>query len=297
MPPEHKKFMLQKFGATSWDAAFSLEEQQAAICSLERGEILLFPNLSFSVDVSEKHLIKPEVVNKSKNVSYNPATKSIGGTGCGPDDAALLTKMMARFSDSAHALVYGVLPSYQKAIARGRTSFRPVEVEGRVTSWRKDDTRLHVDAFPSSPTQGKRILRVFSNVNPAGRPRTWKAGEPFEAVAQRFLPQLKRPFPGASRIQHLFRVTKSYRTDYDAFMLQLHDRMKEDTDYQTKAKHEVIDFPAGSTWMVYTDQVSHAALSGQFQFEQTFYLPVPAMQEPSASPLKVLERLSNRVLV
>jgi hypothetical protein len=289
--------MLQKFGARNWDGTFSLDEQQNAICGLERGEILLFPNLSFAIDAHEKHLIKPEVVNKSKNVSYNPAKKTIGGTNCAPADAGVLAAMMARFSDNAHTLVRSVLPSYQKAVARGRTSFRPVQVEGRVTSWRKDDTRLHVDAFPSSPTQGKRILRVFSNVNPEGRPRTWKAGEPFETVAQRFLPQLKRPVLGASRMQHLLRITKSYRTDYDAFMLQLHDRMKEDNDYQTEAKHQIIDFPAGSTWMVYTDQVSHAALSGQFQFEQTFYLPVSAMQQASTSPLKVLERLSNRALV
>lgn len=50
-----------------------------------------------------------------------------------------------------------------------------------------------------------------------------------------------------------------------------------------------IDFPAHSTWLVFTDHVSHAALSGQFLLEQTFYLPVDAMVAPEKSPLKQWE--------
>ena len=76
---------------------------------------------------------------------------------------------------------------------QAKTSLRPVEVSGRRQSWRKDDTRLHVDSFPSQPSCGKRILRVFSNVNPDGRPRVWKVGEPFEAVARKFWPELRGP--------------------------------------------------------------------------------------------------------
>jgi hypothetical protein len=42
---------------------------------------------------------------------------------------------------------------------------------------------MHVDNFPSTPTRGKRILRVFTNVNPSGRARVWRMGEPFEQMA------------------------------------------------------------------------------------------------------------------
>ena len=42
---------------------------------------------------------------------------------------------------------------------------------GRRTSWRKDDTRLHVDAFPTRPMRGRRIMRLFSNVHPGELPR------------------------------------------------------------------------------------------------------------------------------
>ena len=53
--------------------------------------------------------------------------------------------------------------------------------------------------------------------------------------------------------------------------------MKQDTAFQESSAQERVDLPAGSTWMTFTDQVSHAAMAGQYQFEQTFLLPVSAM--------------------
>ena len=94
----------------------------------------------------------------------------------------------------------------------------------------------------------------------------------------------------------LLRVTKSRRSAYDALMLQLHDRMKEDADFQSSSPQTAVDFPAGTTWMAFTDQVSHAAMSGQYQLEQTFYLPVDAMVDQARSPLRILERIKSRRL-
>jgi len=78
--------------------------------------------------------------------------------------------------------------------------------------------------------------------------------------------------------------------------MALHDRMKLDDTYQTLAPSTPWSFPAGTTWMVFTDQVPHAALAGHFALEQTFHLPVSAMQAPDTAPLRVLERLTGRVL-
>jgi hypothetical protein len=79
-------------------------------------------------------------------------------------------------------------------------------------------------------------------------------------------------------------------------MLQLHDRMKADPEYQAGAEQIAYDFPPGSTWIVFTDQVSHAAMAGQHLLEQTFYLPVTAMLDQTKSPLRILERLTGRAL-
>ena len=94
----------------------------------------------------------------------------------------------------------------------------------------------------------------------------------------------------------LLRITKSTRSPYDVLMLQLHDRMKEDVAYQQQAPQAAFDFPAGSAWFVFTDQVSHAAMAGQYQLEQTFLLPVDAMLDEQQSPLRILEKLKGRSL-
>src|SRR5262249_19098860 len=147
-------------------------------------------------------------------------------------DRTTLGDLASRFSAAAFALVNDLAPVYRQRIVVGRASFRPVEIAGRSSSWRKDDTRLHIDSFPATPVRGNRILRVFTNVNPSGRARTWRLGEDFEAVARRFAAAIRLPAPWSGTLLRLLRITKSRRSAYDALMLQLHDRMKGDTAYQ-----------------------------------------------------------------
>ena len=267
-----------------------------AASSLESGHVLFFPSLPFAVERAEMDVFSPALVPAAKNVSFDPHTGTLGGTSLADSNAARLRGLIARFSGAASALVDGLLPAYRSRIQIARASFRPVEIAGRPTSWRKDDTRLHIDSFPATPVQGKRILRVFSNVNPSGGARTWRVGEDFEPMARRFASSLRMPAPGSATLRRLVRLTKSTRAPYDALMLQLHDRMKADTAYQAAAPQLTVEFPAGSTWMAFTDQVSHAAMAGQYQLEQTFLLPVDAMLDERRSPLRVLERIMRRTL-
>ena len=280
---------------TDWNSPFESDVQQEALEALEGGAVLFFPKLGFPLTEAEVALRSPRIIDKSKNVSYNPANDKLGGTICTGEEADLLKRMIARYAAQTKRLINALLPGYTKGLIQARTSFRPVEVAGRQSSWRKDDTRLHVDSFPTSPTQGKRIMRIFNNVNPE-RPRVWKVGEPFEDLAKRFFSKLTGPVPGSAAIMHLLHLTRARRSDYDHFMLKLHDRMKEDTNYQETVPQIRQDFPPGSTWLTFSDQVSHAALTGQHQFEQSYLLPVDCMKNPDASPLRVLERLANRKL-
>ena len=277
----------------SWSDAPDADAASAATAALERGNILFLPNLPFVVERDDRSIFSPDILSSSKNTSFDPASGRVGGTTLTGDQFTRLGRLMARFSDSARSLVAGLFPQYQPRITRARASFRPAEIAGRRTSWRKDDTRLHVDSFPASPVQGRRILRVFSNVNPAGRPRSWRVGEDFPRVADRFAAALSLPWPGTAAVLQLLRVTKTRRTAYDAVMLQLHDRMKDDRKFQSTCEQEAIDFPSGSTWIAFTDHVSHAAMAGQYQFEQTFLVPVDAMIDESLSPLRILEKLKG----
>jgi 3-deoxy-D-manno-oct-2-ulosonic acid (Kdo) hydroxylase len=265
--------------------------------ALEAGDVLFFPTLNFQVESSEVHLFSPAVVAAAKNVSFDSRSGRLRGAALEGSDAAQLRGLVSRFAYMATSFVDQLLPNYRGRIELGRTSFRPVEIEGRASSWRKDDTRLHIDSFPATPVRDRRILRVFSNVNPHGRPRIWRIGDEFEHVAKRFSGRCRMPLPGSAALLRLLRITKSTRSTYDALMLQIHDRMKGDEDYQSRAPQTRVEFPAGSTWMAFTDQVSHAAMAGQYQFEQTFLLPVDAMLDERRSPLRILERITGRRLV
>lgn len=278
-----------------WKPVVTSEKQHELITALESGHVIFLPNLSFSLNKDERQLLTPDCLKKgSKNISYNPESKELKGSF--ESRSELLRGMMSRFAIHSQSLIHSLLSHYQSNLQWGRTSYRPAEVLGRVTSYRKDDTRLHVDAFPATPTQGKRILRVFSNINPVGKPRVWNLGEPFEQVAQRFLPGIKKPFPLSQKGLQLLKITKSYRTLYDHYMLQIHDRMKADGNYQNTVSKQRIDFPANSTWIVMTDDASHAALAGQYLLEQTFSLPVSGMLDVNRSPLKVLENILKQPL-
>jgi hypothetical protein len=264
--------------------------------ALESGSAVSLPGAEFPMSEAEMALLDPRILAKSKNVSYTPSTGKLGGTSCTGDEAEVLRNVMARYSKMARELVGSLFPTYKDKMRVMRTSLRPAEIAGRASSWRKDDTRLHVDAFPSQPTQGNRILRVFRNVNPAGKPRVWRLGGPFEGVAARFVPGIGRPFPGSARLMHLLGITKAVRSEYDYIMLKMHDAMKSDDEYQKSEGLTPVLFKPGTTWVCYADSVAHAALSGQHQFEQTIYIPLGAMQDEKKSPLRVLERMLKRPL-
>ena len=115
-------------------------------------------------------------------------------------------------------------------------------------------------------------------------------------MADRFLPTLTAPLSGSARLLQWCSITRGYRTAYDHYMLQLHDRMRADDAYQSSPEVAGYDFPPQSTWLVFTDQVPHAVVRGQYLLEQTFYVPVGAMRDPARAPLRVLERLLARPL-
>lgn len=285
---------LVELDLADWAGARSNDDWIAA---LEAGKVLYFPRLRFELQPAEQRLLDPALLAEgSRNISLDAAGRLKGAAG----DAAMqqdTAAMVARFRSQARQLVDGLLPAYGPALRMAPTSFRPAQVETRTQSWRADDKRLHVDAFPSRPNYGERILRVFTNLNPHGAPRVWRVGEPFEAVAARFLPRLKPYVRWQARALRALRVTKSLRSEYDHLMLQLHDAMKSDLHYQQNAPQQTVPFPPGSVWVCFSDQTSHAVMSGQFMAEQTLHLPVASQYNPAASPLAILSRLTGRTLV
>ncbi len=286
--------MLEPLTLTDWSGPYEPAVKARAVSALESGAVLFFPGLRFQLEDGEKEFLDAGISDgKAKNISLDPDTGKIQATSLKGDAARRLTAMMARFAGQASSLVHDLLPYAH--VERARTSFRPVQVKGRSYSKISDDRLLHVDAFPSRPMRGRRILRFFANVAPSSA-RQWLVGQPFEPFARHFLPRIGAHAPGKSWLYEKLGITRGRRSLYDEWMLSLHDAGKLDDDFQQNSPRERIDFPAGTCWLVFTDQVLHAALGGEFALEQTFHLDVAEMAEPERAPIKILERLSGRSL-
>jgi hypothetical protein len=188
-------------------------------------------------------------------------------------------------------------------------SFRPLEEESRNLPLKKRNDLLHVDAFPTRPTHGGRILRVFTNINPE-ESRRWLTGEPFAKIAPRLADKAGLPefAYSANSVTGKWRrrgikamravgAPIPDRSGYDRFMLHFHDWLKENDRYQEEERAKPVqEFPPGCTWLVYTDGVPHAALSGRFALEHTFIVPREALVEPEVAPISILEKISGKRL-
>jgi hypothetical protein len=286
---------MEELPITDWRGPYDAATRARALAALESGHVLYFPGLPFRLLESETEFLDARVADgKAKNISLDHTSGKMQASSLTGERAARLAAMIERFGSSAAALVQDLLP--YRDVERARTSFRPVQVKGRGYSKISDDRLLHIDAFPSRPMQGRRILRFFANVAPDSH-RHWHVGQPFEDFARRFLPQVGPHLPGKSWLYEKLGVTKGKRSLYDELMLSLHDAGKLDSDFQSGSLHQDVRFAPGSCWLVFTDQVLHAALGGEFALEQTFHLDVDQMAAPERAPVRVLERLSGKVLV
>ena len=293
--------MLETFDVATWTGPFEVQTRARAQAALEQGAVLYFPHLGFALSGGETEFLDRRLTDgKAKNISLDHTSGKLQGTSAHGEQARRLATMIERFGSGATHFVSALLPNYA-GVERARTSYRPVEVEGRAYSVIQDDRLLHIDAFPSRPMgDGRRILRFFSNIAPSepagGGSRQWQVGEPFADFARKFAPRVGPHFPGKSWLLDRLGVTRGRRSAYDEMMLSLHDAAKRDAHYQKTAPHTALEFPPGSSWLVYTDQVLHAALAGEFALEQTFHFDVAKMGEPERAPIRVLEKLTGRQL-
>lgn len=287
-----------------FDAAWSAPRARQCCADLERGQILYFNGIPYDLPQADAEFLLSYPARDSrfhKNVSYRPATDVLRGFGGDAHSERRMQEVMRNYSRSVTAFTARLLAPYAAGWTLDYASFRPLEEASRDLSLHKRNDLLHVDAFPSRPTHGGRILRVFTNLSP-DKPRVWNAGLPFAPLAERYAAGAGlKQYAAAGRLagskmrRALCRLglPLADRSPYDSFMLHFHDWMKENAELQSTLPRRHLEFPPGCTWLVFTDGVPHAVLSGQFALEQTFTVPIEAMVTPELAPLHVLERLSG----
>jgi hypothetical protein len=285
---------VKKIGVTQWEQSSARLDWAA---DLEAGCVLHFEALPFVVNPSEQRFFNAGIQSKgARNISLD-SRGTLKGMIAPVEDQEALTRFILRYRSLAQKLVNSAFPKYTEHLRVAPTSFRPNQVETRAQSVRADDKRLHVDAFPTRPNYGERILRVFLNVNPVDKPRVWRVGEPFIDIANQFVPKIKPYSQWQAQVLNALRITKSLRSEYDHLMLGIHDGMKMSDEYQSASNQITYNFPPGSVWVCFSDQTAHAVMAGQFMMEQTYHLPVTSLYDPETSPLAILQKLTNKELV
>ncbi len=284
---------------------FGAEASEAEYLGLETGDILFFPQSPPLVSEADRaFLVTQKQVDASyhKNVSYRPREDRLKGVDQDdPAQRARVHQIMRDYSRKTIAFMSTLLNRYAATWKIDYASFRPIEEEGRQVALHSRNDLLHFDSFPTRPSHGDRLLRIFTNIHP-DRSRVWVTTDAFEALAGQFADRIglhRRPGPLEACKDLTVRAAARLglpvvdRPPYDRFMLRIHHAMKEDAGFQQSCRKDRWEFPAGSSWIVFTDGTSHACLSGQYMLEQTFIVRRGSLAFPDRAPIAVLERLAG----
>lgn len=272
---------------------------QPAQC-LERGEILFYPLCPFPLpDGDDRRFLFEQQVGRwpHKNISLDPTTGQISGfLYRNRRQHNRLRDLLASFSHNAVTWLATVLPSYAAAWRLDRVSFRPEEEASRRLRLTARDDLLHIDAYPSRPTHGSRILRLHVNLNPSD-PRVWVTSDTFDKLLWRYGSRVGLPPALATwteRLTHgLFGLLKTRgkgRSPYDAFMLRFHHFLKSNDEFQEYCPKRYWQFPPGSAWLVMGDTLSHATLRGRYALDHSIFVASHTLACPERSPAALVAR-------
>jgi hypothetical protein len=276
---------------------------------LERGEVIHYPICPFALPEGDdlRFLLEQSLGSRAhKNISYDPHANTAAGFRYQSNaQATRLRDLLATFAQTATRWLAAVLPRYATAWQLDRVSFRPEEEATRRLRLTARNDLLHIDAFPSRPTNGYRILRLFTNINPT-EPRVWVTSDPFAKLLARYGQEAGLPSAGGSSLVQrvrqgvlgVFRPGKKPRSAYDSFMLRFHNFLKQNERFQERCPKRYWQFEPGSAWLVLTDTASHAALRGRYALEHSYFIAPQTLALPDESPPVLLERACGmRVLL
>jgi len=279
--------------------------------SLERGSIVYFPQSPVALPAAQDlEFFRQELPRllKHKNISYHPEDGRTRGLDSADADVVERVNRVLKSVSADIAVFLGkVAPRLTDNWTVGTCSFRPLEEQGRDLSAHASNELIHIDAGAYGATHGDRILRFFINVNPQAE-RVWATKGRFPELfaehgerAQLGHQNAGTGYLSKGPLDHLrsgminlaalavpvLKVLDS--SPYDRAMRKFHNYMKDTPSFQQQHQgHQEFHFPPFSAWMVYTDMVSHACLSGQHAFVHTSLVRLENCHMPEMAPINIL---------
>jgi hypothetical protein len=279
--------------------------------ALESNRIVYFPRCPLPLpDATTLQHLRVELPSRvsSKNISYHPGAQRLRGLDADEATRERVTHTLQEHLKAVTSFLRLVIPHLCIGWTVGKCSFRPIQERGRNLKPHASNELVHIDAGAYGATNGDRILRFFVNVN-AQEDRVWASKGPIQTVLERHgtaaglfdaTGRLKLRIHknladhafslavrGLAQLNPLAHVLDS--SPYDRAMRQLHNYMKDSDAFKADMRdYEEIRFPPNSAWMVFTDGVSHASLSGQFALVTTIVVRRKGLLYPRFAPYNLL---------
>ena len=277
--------------------------------SLEQGNIVYFPEcpipLASQDDLDFMRDRMPALL-KLKNISYHPESDKVYGIEGERGEVERARLILSEHKKQVEAFLDKIAPHFTREWLVGTSTYRPLEEKGRNLSAHASNELVHVDAGAYGATHGDRVFRFFVNVNGDGKDRVWASKGPFHEIYRRHgaaagiaKPTIQESWLNRFRtwfVTQLGRLNPVLKTaldssPYDRAMRKMHNYMKDTPEFQADMQgHEEFSFPAGSAWMCFTDGVSHACLSGQHSFIDTYVVRLRNCRVPDAAPYNILQK-------
>jgi hypothetical protein len=278
-----------------------INEGAGVYVPLECGEIVYFPACPFPLaEGLDREFLRQQKLGNSlhKNISFDPVTgRTSGYRTISPEQESRLRALLVDFSVTATAWLAQWLPRYAGSWTLDRVHFRPEEEALRILREVARNELLHLDAFPTRPARGRRILRLFVNLNDH-EPQTWVTSDTFGPLLQRYGRDVGLPANVEARwprrlqqgLLGLIQSHRRQRTVYDRFMLRFHHFLKRHQEFQEKGPKRFWTFAPGSAWLLFTDGLSHGELRGQYALDHSYFISPESLALPDQSPAAILER-------
>jgi hypothetical protein len=280
--------------------------------ALESGKIVCFPECPIDLPVPEDlEFLRQEMPRhlNSKNISFHPEADKIIGIKGSRDVIERTQRILKEHNSRVQAFLSRVMPALARNWMVGTASFRPLQEKGRDLPAHASNERVHVDAGAYGATHGDGIIRFFVNVNPS-EDRVWVTKGAFPDLYRRYgseagvvpenganghameegmLDRLRTSVSnGLSTVVPSAKFLDS--SPYDRAMRRFHNFMKDTPAFQsTPEGHREFRFKPFWAWMVFTDRVSHACISGQHAFADTFVVRLGSCRLPGMAPINILK--------
>lgn len=280
--------------------------------ALESGKIVCFPECPIELPSAEDlEFLRQEMPKhlSSKNISYHPEADKIIGIKGSREVVDRAQRILKENNARVQAFLKKSIPALARDWMVGTASFRPLQERGRDLPTHASNELVHVDAGAYGATHGDGIIRFFVNVNPV-EDRVWVTKGAFPELYRRYgreagvapsngadgramdegiLDRMRTSFlRGASALVPSAKFLDS--SPYDRAMRRFHNYMKDTPAFQsTPEGHQEFRFKPFQAWMVFTDRVSHACLSGQHAFADTFVVRLGSCRLPEMAPINILK--------